>query len=42
MNDDDAELTWLDKCLIAACSLAIAAIFGTVLLVVAVIVYWFA
>ena len=42
MSDDDARLTWFDKLMIVACSLALAAIFGTVLLALALIVYWFA
>ncbi len=37
MSTDDARLTWLDKIMIALCSLALAAIFGSVLLIVALI-----
>ena len=41
MNDADARLSWLDKVMIALCSLALILIFGFALAVVAlVLVVW--
>lgn len=42
MNDEPARLTWIDKLMITLLSGALVLIFGTVLFLTAVIVYWFA